>query len=604
MAHRHDSPRPEPDSEKMVVPKADIPKLLSSTERIGTIGSPSSTAKLSLDILSTAVDKKLVGELALFDFNQDGKSHYALGQITEVQLKNIWLEDPTMRSLARQRGRVNPVSGLQDTHLGDMTVSAVFADAGGGFEPSILGTVPPTGTFIHLADDEILKGLLQQYQDEIFYLGHVYGSTPKLPLWFKHFGTGPHGAGEAYHIGIFGKTGSGKSVLAKMSLLAYARYSDMAIFVIDPQGEFSKDVRGELRPEGFPLNLSSVLSQLNKEVIIRSVRDLVLDTWDLFSEILYESPFFERLSIPKGENRRIASEVLAERLQRAHITLQNLYQHESFNRAWQILGDGNVQMQFYRTQQSRDRFNIVYQEANQNEFFNNYWGPITELFRRDRRGAISVDNLIQQTFDFDRTRRPVVVIDLSREMATGLFWNDTIQALVIKRLLDGLTYSAEGAYRENRFLNTLVILDEAHRLAPREKIENEKQESVRLSLLDAVRTTRKYGLGWMFISQTLSSLHREIIGQLRIFFFGFGLALGTEFMSLKEIVGGDPNALKLYQSFRDPHSAFDIASRQYAFMTIGPVSPLSFAGSPLFLSAFNAPQEFLETNNLISATKQ
>jgi len=383
-----------------------------------------------------------------------------------------------------------------------------------------------------------------------------------------------------------------------MILLAYARYSDMAIFVIDPQGEFSKDARGKVRAEGFPLNLSSVLSQLNKEVVIKSVRELILDRWDLLSEILYESPFFERLSIPKGENRRIASEVLAERLQRAHITLQNLYQRDSFNRAWQILGDRNVQMQFYRTQQSRDRFNIVYQEANQNEFFSNYWVPITELFRKDRRGAVSVDSLIQQTFNLDSERRPVVVIDLSREMATELFWNETIQALVIKRLLDGLTYSAERAYKENKFLNTLVILDEAHRLAPREKIENEKQESVRASLLDAVRTTRKYGLGWMFISQTLSSLHKEIIGQLRIFFFGFGLALGTEFMSLKEIIGGDPNALKLYQSFRDPHSAFDIASRQYSFMTIGPVSPLSFAGTPLFLTAFNTPEEFLNTNRL------
>ena len=582
----------------MSAEKVNIEQLISYSERIGTIGSPSSTSKLSLNILETAVKKKLVGELALFSFHQDDKPHYALGQITEVQLKNIWLEDPTMRSLARQRGQVNPVSGQQDTHLGDMTVSAVFSDDSNRFEPSILGTVPATGTSIYLASDQILDRLLERYRDEIFYLGHVYGSTPKLPLWFKHFGTGLHGAGEAYHLGIFGKTGSGKSVLAKMILLAYARYSDMAIFVIDPQGEFSKDARGEVRIEGFPLNLSNVLSHLNKEVIIRSVRDLVLDRWDLFSEIFYESPFFERLSIPKGENRRIASEILAERLQRANITLQNLYQRESFNRAWQILGDANIQMQFYRTPQSRDRFNIVYQEANQNEFFNNYWGPITELFRRDRRGAISVDNLIQQTFDLDRTRRPVVVIDLSREMATGLFWNDTIQALVIKRLLDGLTYSAEGAYRENRFLNTLVILDEAHRLAPREKIENEKQESVRISLLDAVRTTRKYGLGWMFISQTLSSLHKEIIGQLRIFFFGFGLALGTEFMSLKEIVGGDPNALKLYQSFRDPHSAFDIASRQYAFMTIGPVSPLSFAGTPLFLTVYNNPDEFLIANQL------
>ena len=583
---------------------SNIEQLISTSERIGTIGSPSSTSELSLDILGTAVGKKLVGELALFRFPQDGKPHYALGQITEVQLRNIWLEDPTMRSLARQRGRVNPVSGQQDTHLGNMTVSAVFSDEGNSFEPSILGTVPSTGTSIHLATDQILDKLLERYRDELFYLGHVYGSTPKLPLWFKRFGTGQNGAGEAYHIGIFGKTGSGKSVLAKMILLAYARYPEMAIFVIDPQGEFSKDARGELRAEGFPLNLSGVLQQLNKEVIIKSVRNLILDRWALFNEILYESPFFERLSIPKGENRRIACDILAGtenskgKLQNAGIILENLHTRPSFEKAWEILGNESIQKQFYRSEQSRERFKIVYKESNKDEFYNNFWRPITELFSSQRRDAISVDSLIQQTFDLNRTRRPVVIIDLSREMAAGLFWNDTIQALVIKRLLDGLTYSAEGAYRENRFLNTLVILDEAHRLAPREKIENEKQESVRNSLLDAVRTTRKYGLGWMFISQTLSSLHKEIINQLRIFFFGFGLALGNEFMSLKELIGGEPNALKLYQSFRDPHSAFDIASRQYAFMTTGPVSPLSFAGTPLFFTAFNTPEKFLDTNKL------
>ncbi|QLH52946.1 MAG: Bipolar DNA helicase HerA [Candidatus Kapaibacterium sp.] len=577
--------------------RTNIEQLISTSERIGAIGSPSSTSELSLDILETAVKKKLVGELALFKFIQDDKPHYALGQITEVQLRNIWLEDPTMRSLARQRGQVNPVSGQQDTHLGVMTVSAVFSDDGHRFEPSILGTVPATGTFIHLANDLILDRLLERYRDEIFYLGHVYGSTPRLPMWFKHFGTGPHGAGEAYHIGIFGKTGSGKSVLAKMILLAYARYINMAIFVIDPQGEFSKDARGVLGTEGFPLNLKELLSSLGKKVLIKGVRELILDRWSLFSEILYESLFFERLTIPKGENRRIASEVLAERLQKAGIKLENLHSRDSFNRAWYLLGDENVQKQFYRSEQSRERFKTVYKEADQNEFFYKYWNPVTQLFRRDRQHAIIIDELIKQTLDISSTERPVVIIDLSREMASDLFWNDTIQALVIKRLLDGLTYSAEKAYRENRSLNTLVILDEAHRLAPREKMENDNQESVKASLLDAVRTTRKYGLGWMFISQTLSSLHKEIIGQLRIFFFGFGLALGTELQALKEIVGGDLNSLKLYQSFRDPHSSFDASSRQYSFMTIGPISPLSFAGTPLFLTAFNTPDDFLKANN-------
>jgi len=579
--------------------RTNLEQLISSSERIGAIGSPSSTSELSLDILGTAVKKKLVGELALFEFSQDGKPHYALGQITEVQLKNVWLEDPTMRSLVRQRGQVNPVSGQQDTHLGDMTVSAVFSDVGTRFEPSILGTVPATGTFIHLATDEVLEGLLSDYRDEIFYLGRVYGSTPRLPLWFKHFGSGPHGAGEAYHLGIFGKTGSGKSVLAKMILLAYAQYPEMAIFVIDPQGEFAKDVRGQLRTEGFPLNLSEALSRLRKEVITKSIRELVLDRWSLFVEILCESKFFEIISIAHPNNRRMAAEEL-ERGLKGKATLNELHMKDSFKLAWKVLGSEKSQKRFYPSKEPRERFRSVYEEFSSDEreldeLYSIHWKPVCELFR-EREGAVKVNSLIYKTFDTQTSKRPVVIIDLSREMAGELFWNDTIQALIIKRLLDGLTHLAESAYKQNQFLNTLVILDEAHRLAPREKMENEARERVRSSLMDAVRTTRKYGLGWMFISLTLSSLHREIISQLRISFFGFGLA--PEVMAHKEMIGVDPNSLKLYQSFRDPHSAFDVASRQYSFMTVGPVSPLSFAGTPLFFTAFNTPDEFLRTNRM------
>src|SRR5437588_6565342 len=138
-------------------------QLLASAERFGVIGSPSSTSQLALDILGAAVGRKLVGELALFSFLQDTHSHYALGQITEVQLRNIWHEDPTMRSLIRQRGRVDAVSERQDTHLGQMTVSAVFAHGVKRYEPSILGTVPSTGTSIHLINDDVLDELLAPY---------------------------------------------------------------------------------------------------------------------------------------------------------------------------------------------------------------------------------------------------------------------------------------------------------------------------------------------------------------------------------------------------------------------------------------------------------
>ena len=590
-----------------------IGAVIAQTERLGVIGSPSSTSELTVDVIGTAVGRKLVGELAMFSFPQDSVAHYALGQITEIELRNVWHEDPTMRSLIRQRGKIEAVSERQDTHLGKMTISAVFkqiagaagtssAPGGAGFEPSIMGTVPSTGTAIHLVNDDVLETVLHRYQEQIFYLGHVYGSKPKLPLWFKHFDSGADGAGEAYHIGIFGKTGSGKSVLAKMVLCAYMRYQQMGLLILDPQGEFAKDFQrggsGEMR-----IPLAEVAGKFKKQPVILSVRNLVLDRWELFKEILFESDFFQQLTMPKGDNRRDACSKLGDELQKKKVKLEDLHGRVAFDKAWSILSDPKVQQVFYRTSPSRDRFESARVDADPNDFFQRYWKPVTALFDKSRPQARTVEVALNWLLDPKPANgvRPVLVIDLSREQATGLLWTDTIQSLVIKRLLDGITSTAENRFQEGneKGLNTLVLMDEAHRLAPRQLPENGNAASgVRNVLIDAVRTTRKYGLGWLFISQTLSSLHTEIIQQLRIQFFGFGLSMGQEFQALRQLVGGDDSALRLYGLFRDPHSSFDISSRQYSFMTTGPISPLSFAGTPLFLNAFNRVDEFIITNGL------
>lgn len=575
-----------------------LSQLVDRAERIGVIGSPSSTTELALDVLASAVDKKLVGELALFRYLQNSFDHYALGQITEVSLRNTWHEDPTMRSLIRQRGKVEAVSERQDTHQGEMIVSAVFSDENGKYRPSSLGTVPATGTFTQLVDDQVLDVLLKPYKDQIFYLGHVYGSKPKLPLWFKHFDTGADGAGEAYHLGIFGKTGSGKSVLAKMIMLAYARYKEMGILVIDPQGEFSQDASGAGVLGSFQLPVKEVLSDLNKTTKVIGVQNLVLDRWELFAQILYESSFFEKLTIPKGENRQIAADILRDNLPKMKIKLTDLHKRESFDQAWSLLGQDNIQKIFYRTGTSRDRFNSVYLDTNPDEFYEDIWAPIARLFNKARPNVQTVESILHSLFN--EQNKPLIIVDLAAKGETGLFWNDTIQALVIKRLLEGIRLSAERAYTQKQNLNTLVLMDEAHRLAPAGNLDNDTMKQVRNIFIDSVRTTRKYGVGWMFISQTLSSLHREIAEQLRIYFFGFGLAMGTEFQALRNLVGGRSKALELYQLFRDPQSSFDIASREYSFMTIGPVSPLSFAGTPLFLNAFTRPDRFLNANSILA----
>lgn len=507
-----------------------------------------------------------------------------------------------MRSLIRQRGRVDAVSERQDTHLGQMTISAVFrSDGERRYQPSILGTVPPTGTMINAVSDSVLDELLSPYRHQLFYVGRVYGSVPKLPLWFKHFDRGSEGAGEAYHLGIFGKTGSGKSVLAKMIMLAYAQYPKMAMLVVDPQGEFAKDMKEGQSTGEFALPVGDVIRGQHKPIHVLTVQKLVLDRWELFQQILAQSRFFRELQIMTDDKLQLACDQLVEAMKKARLTLGSLHERDTFDKAWALLKQDKLRNKIYaREGAAAERFADAVSEADPDELYRTAWLPVANLFKEDRAaGRRKVEEALEWLLDPAKENRPVLVVDVSRQRTADFMWNDTIQALVVKRLLEGVTYVAEEMFKEGQSLNALVIIDEAHRLAARDiNPEDDSAKKVRAVLVDAARTTRKYGLGWLFISQTLSSLHTEILQQLRIFFFGFGLALGQEFQALRQLVGSSGTALSLYELFRDPHSSFDTASRQYSFMTIGPVSPLSFAGTPLFFNAFSSVEEFLTSNRL------
>ena len=165
----------------------------SDGERMGVIGSPSETSGIKVDILGHSVDRRLVGALTYFVFNQEAKRHCALGQITEITLRNPWVEDATMRSLIRQKGRVDPITGRQDTHTATMTIGAVFAEGSDGFEQGELGTIPATGTEVKEVGNELLDRLLAKQEEVIYKIGRIYGTNTYFPAWFRHFGEGKGG---------------------------------------------------------------------------------------------------------------------------------------------------------------------------------------------------------------------------------------------------------------------------------------------------------------------------------------------------------------------------------------------------------------------------
>jgi hypothetical protein len=131
----------------------------------------------------------------------------------------------------------------------------------------------------------------------------------------------------------------------------------------------------------------------------------------------------------------------------------------------------------------------------------------------------------------------------------------------------------------------MIVLDEAHRFISHQSADPQIT-ALTDEIIDAVRTVRKLGMGYMFITQTLESLDEEIRKQMRIFAFGYGLTSWSEFSKIKDIINDDA-AIKFYRSFIDPMS-----NKKYPFMFYGPISPLSFTGSPLFLEMDGALTSF------------
>ena len=579
------------------------------TQDVAVVGSPSTNTELTIDLLQEATEERLVGALAAFEAVQNGRPITSVGQVVGIELRNRWHEDSVFRNLVKRTGEIPPITNRQDTRTADLVVGATFKQTAGGHEPEVLGMVPPTGTRIFRVDQPLLNRLLSAYRDEIVYLGQAYANAVLYPMWFKHFGSaedGPGGAGEAYHLGVFGKTGSGKSGLAKMVLCAYARHACMGILVVDPQGEFTLELSGtRVGQQGLPLD--QVIRDQGRRINIYRISDIQLDDWQTFEEMLVALGFCEELTITHPNNARRAAEVARNALERsredgrARFPLAEVGSPDALRLSLNAIIDEQSLSYIYPSADPRRRLQHRVQDILANRFEEvllNRWQPITSLFAggQNRRKLYGIVSDLMGT-SCESTPRPVVVIDVSARGNQGRFWTEELERRILGRLFSILITHSASSLSTQRSANVLVLLDEAHRHAPSGRLDDDSEaERLRSQLRRAVRETRKYGLGWFFISQTLGGLDNEILQQLRVLAFGFGLAMGAEFDRLRDFVGGDKRALELYQSFRDPQSFPRRDLQEFPFMAVGPISPLAFSGKPLFFTAFTNPTHFLDRN--------
>ena len=572
---------------------------------IAVIGSPNSTTNFTVDILETARDRALDHAWVTFEvverFNGRAYRKRALCQLGGIVTRNRWHEDPVIRAVIKHQGALPALSGESDLTSAQLSALGVFLldDAGRVLRRTTLSTPPPSGTMVFPADALTLQDLVHT-EPGIFYAGQSPGDGLPVPLTLRHFGaTEAGGFGEAVMLGIFGQTRSGKSIMAAQLLAGFAANRDLGILVLDPQGEFGRD-RFAANDHRVDFSIKRLLGGLRhrREAYVISTEDVALEGAEAFTELLRRAGFFESLGFKGANKEREAAERLAN-------LLGELTDANGHRRPIRDLRAADMQLLvkdlarfadvIYATrpgttpgegQRAADvlaRFNL--DEAR----LRRLWSDALRRFRTDSpatgsgagpaSGRVPLSQFIQRVL----SDRAVVVLSFAQEGA------DETPYFLLNEILTRLRQVIHRSFQHGQTSNALVLLDEAHLFAGEQAAESADGARTRALLAQSVRMTGKYGVGWMFVTQTLHDFDKTILRQLQVKIFGQGFKLGADREYVEMELG--KQGFARYCSLPDPKR-----TGRYTFMVTGPIVALGSLGTPLVLQGFRAADDLMRAN--------
>ena len=259
------------------------------------------------------------------------------------------------------------------------------------------------------------------------------------------------------HVGVFGKTGSGKTGLVKMLLTAYARHPEMGILVIDPQGEFSLEFNDkQVGSQGLAIK-EIIENQLGRQLVLAPISKVQLDDWNLLEDLLEGSRFFDIGLGIRGETGREAAKSLTmqflrgsgsiDQLQRQHLAVRLL------KYLW-TMSEGEIYKTKANWEALRKRLNH-FQDDGWSEFSEKYWQPTTTLFSGGG-NKHRIEDLVARLTRSGPRPKPIIVLDLSNQSGFQS-WTDTLQKRILSHIAEKLVENSSTTLASNtETANTLV----------------------------------------------------------------------------------------------------------------------------------------------------
>lgn len=596
-----------------------------SKTAVAITGSPNSVTDITFDVRSTHLQTPLLGTLLSLDVpvqtsNGNSEELLVLGQVASVEMKNRWHEDPALKNYIKLHGRLPHLTEIGDTTTGRLQIVGAYRtivnENSSCYEKTRLAVPPGSGLGIAQVDGEVIEGIMSQ-DFGYAYLGNFYGtSNVPAPVYVRHFGDfKKQGSGEAYMGGVFGPSGSGKSVIAASLIALWAHNPTMGVLILDPQSEFSENAFA--RGTGFDFDFHNILSETSQhrfdpqQHIIR-LDQLQLEGTEMFVQVLDEKGFFKALGLSQRSNIDDAMENVIRLLddlkdeQQVWNTTMNwdAVQQLTVKTAPRRRGAqppatptpfpnaftdeaANAYAASSRTGKAQE-FLLSWQ--NQDRNLGRIWNETVALFSlKSPRGAqrFNVLQVLKDTILNGHIR----ILDLNPQtIQLGQDFKLYLMDFIFRKLRQ-ISYTS---YREDKPGNCLIVLDEAGRYIPQDAGDNDRVRNLCRNLTNSVKEMRKMRCGFMFITQSIAEIHKEIFRNLHFRIYGVGLGVGADADHIKAREGDD--AFELYRSLPDPR-----LSKTFSFMVGGVLLALGSSGHPMVIEGFSSGQAVLDANKHLQA---
>lgn len=432
-----------------------------------------------------------------------------LVRIQGVSLTNPIHSNDTFAPFIMTKGGVPEWSGHTDIERAEAEVITILNEKG---EHIPRDRNAPSGTDICEIDSKSLA-LYQRENEHYAVIGKIANSDADATIINRNFGKWESGGyGEARHMAIFGRNGSGKSVIVLVFLVAkLAAHPEMGLLIPDTQGDFAdptKHSRGEFK-WNYVEALESAPKMGYRSVEVIDIEDISLKSVDLLKDLL-KKVIFEVYSTDPEHASQLSGYVVNSMFDK---------EVDSKRLTAKVVADAMVQyieQAYAKASRAAKKEDAERVRDDPGRFRELEW-RIEHRVRPFFTGKEPIDKIVNEVLRDGRK----VIISMQRP--------ESEQQLVMQELMHMLKSKAQQMYKSGKTTaNAIVVLDEAPRWLP-----EGSSSPIKEVVLQALRETRKAGVGWWVVGQSPANVAKDVLKQAHMVWFGRGLGVGVDLEHVK-----------------------------------------------------------------------